>query len=341
MRSRWWLLACFGCSAARTAPSAPIFVEPAGSAAAAVPVVSAPLPAPPAPAPCLPADAELHLSRDGERLVLCAYGETGITGCWNVDRQSGRFAARPIAPQPGIGFHITGGCYEGMCVPAVVPVVTTDDYVFVALHPDGKRAAILSNNRVTLFDRATKKEQRRFPLRKGGNVVGANELSNTAMGLWFVGETVYVRGDDAGPASALFRYSTRGLAVGSHWGLFGGGATVSGDGLVFEENAMLRVTVFDSQSPGGKTAKRSMAGTPCDAPFFQFDFSSLDASDPAQAACAAYLDKHVAAYGRAELLLGGDELVGFAPEVGVFVADATTLLEKSRAPVALCPAPPP
>ena len=291
--------------------------------------------APALPATCLTRDPDLvisyQLARIGDELVVCGSSYDHLRGCWTLDPATGAVAARARAPIPGAGFPVKDGCHDGMC--SGRPPADDDEWSvkLFALHPDGKRAVLLAGLRVTLFDVASKRVTGSFLLR-GADTVAEGQLSNSPAGLWFVGDTIYVRGDDAGPASALFRYDLTGKALGGLWGLYHGGVGVDGASLVLQEDAVSTVQILDglrARPVRTRTVPRG-ACTPSDLPEW-----SADDDDPAQAACLAYLGRHYQPYDGAQLVSDGPDLIGFTGGQ-LFVLDGKTLAEKRRVDVARC-----
>jgi hypothetical protein len=238
-----------------------------------------------------------------------------------------------VKPIPGDGIPVTGDCYQGLCW---APPKEGGDIVFLAFHPDGKRAAVLRGREISLYDMATKKATASFPLNRG-DTLNENEVFNSPNGLWFVGESVFVLGVDAGPAQAVFAYDLAGKATSSHWGLYNGGATASGDRLIFEENGLSKIFFLGVTVT---SMERHVPKGPCKAGD-EAEWSEMREDDSGSKACANYIRKTFAPYRGAQLVADGKDLVGFAPATGVFVLDAKTLVQKSSAKVAICPKPAP
>ena len=271
-----------------------------------------------------------QLGRVGDDLVLCVRGADGLRGCWTLDPVTGAAVARPTAPIPGAGFPVTGGCYQGMCSTAVAPRVPEQDAALVALHPDGRRAAMLEGGRLTVFERAGARVVTSFLLR--GDQAGDQMISNAATGLWFVGETIYVRGDDAGPAAVLIRYDLSGRARSTLHGLYLGGVGVAGATLLVQEDALSTLRREDGVRTG-RAQRRSVPAGPCT--FAEAGDGEFLGDDPADAPCRAYLARTYRPYAGAQLVDHGEGLVGFTGSQ-LFVLDGTTLAETRRVEVARC-----
>jgi hypothetical protein len=178
------------------------------------------------------------------------------------------------------------------------------------MHPDGKRAAVLAGESVTIFDIASKKATLTFPLRKKGDgTVSDNEITNSPMNLWLAGETAFIYGSDAGPAAALFPYSLKGNAIGpAYWSVYLGGVAIDDDKLVLNEEALTKLTILDGVAKKGKTVVRKVPKGPCtyDDPELEIPADYRPGTDK----CKDYLFKHWLPYTGAQIVSDGKGYLG-------------------------------
>lgn len=282
-------------------------------------------------ASCIPDG--LHWGRIGADLVGCSSEDTA---CWTIDPKTGAASPRTAGHLPGVGFAVDiaklprPGCYEGLCWTAPKREPDTEvTAIWVAYHPDGKRAVILDDPSATIFDLATKKP------------VGTlqADLSNSLGGLWFAGTFVAYAGYDAGPYAVLvYHDATTGKKAGTFEELFGGGVGISSTGaFILAADSMTSVRVIDGASTKGKTTKRKLPKPPagCEPLDPALDTES---KDPKDKACVAFANKHYTPYSGVTLL---DDPTGAAAFIGLasgemFTLD-TNLVETSRVKLPTCP----
>jgi len=215
---------------------------------------------------------------------------------------------------------VHGGCYQDMCWGDAGPT-------FVAVHPDGKRAAALDGSgKITIFDIAAKKAVIKFaPL----------EVTNQPGNLWFAGEGVFIRGNDAGPASVLWAYSLDGKLRASFQGLYHGQAAITSDGrIAINEYALATLTILGPTFPKGTVVTRTVPKGPCkpeDVPEWT--------DDTIAAGCKAYLDKHYAPYDGAAVIDDGANYSALDTDGTLLQLDGKTLAETKRVKLAKCPKP--
>ncbi|MCW5808502.1 MAG: hypothetical protein KIT31_39490 [Deltaproteobacteria bacterium] len=298
----------------------------AATVAAAPDAAEAPSPPKQAlPATCIPWESStlaIGFAKIGAQLAACASDHEGMRGCWNLDGKTGAITKRDLAPLPGVGFPVKGKCYEGLCSRAA----TQDEGMLVALHPDGKRAASLEGDAVTVFDLASKKATSTFKF----------EIGLQPQALWFVGDTVFVRGDAAGPGSDLSMFKLDGKqAAEPYRGLYHGGVAVTDGKLVVQETALTTVAIHDGLNEITKVGPRNVAKGPC-GPLDEPEWAAMEGGDAKQKKCLAYVKKHYAPFDFAQLVIDGDKLVGLT-RGALFTLDGKTLAEKSRVKLAICP----
>lgn len=270
----------------------------------------------------------------GRELVSCHPDGGGGHACWTIDKATGKVQARRGEPLPGVGFYVDRDrlgkprCFQDLCWPTSGE--DTSVPLFVAYHPDGARAAIDDGGRVFVFDRASKTIVSSFVAR----------LSNSLMGLWFVGDLILVAGTDAGPYAEVEVYSARGKHLTEYDEFFQGGLGITSDGrALIAEAASDTITVLNGKTGKGKKRKRRVPPRPpadCD----PID-PSLDPSDrdPKRQACLAFRARHYGPYISAVFVDSGRDFIGGTHD-WLVVIDGRTLAEKSRVRLAVCPRPP-
>jgi hypothetical protein len=259
-----------------------------------------------------------------------------VFGCWNVDAK-GALSARPPTPVPGTTTAPAPGtsCLQGLCWPAPANPEDAPTNVRVAVHLDGKRAAVLAGERVHLFDVPGKKLTKTFPLRRKDDTVGKDEITNGPVDLWFIGETVFVLGHDAGPAAALFPYSVAGRAIGPMlWGMYLGGAAIDEDKLVYSEDELVKLHVLDGRGKIVRSVTRKLPRSPCKPEDTDPDFMVPEDYRPGADKCVDYRVKHFVPYRNAQIVTSGTGYVGLAGGE-LFTLDAR-LAETSRVKLARC-----
>ncbi len=294
---------------------------------------------------CLPSwedpDGErtLVLGNVGGALALCAVDTfAGPVACWALDAASGKLTARAPKPFPGVGIPIRDDrCYEGLCWPA--PPGGEPDapgVAYLAYHPDGKRAAVRVGETVLIFDVAEKKPTRTFKLRDGESV-GPKEITNAPGPIWFLGETVFVLGYDAGPAAAVFAYSARGKALGAvDWGVFNGAVAALDEAQLGVNSVGLSELVIAAGKTGKvvKRVRRAVAKGPCrvkDQPEW-----SAEAMGDENSACFKYLAEVFGGWAGVQIVRHGEGFVGLAIERGEIVTLDARLREKGRVALVRC-----
>ena len=259
---------------------------------------------------CIPAWGEeglvqrLELARVGDELRVCARpgmeGAAGALGCWAVDPRSGRLEARPAVPLPGHAFAVSGTCHDGLSWRGEVSVERDGERdgereeasALFAYHPDGRRAVVLADGVVVVFELASRAVVSRFPVVTG--VEG--ELTNAAVSMWFLGEMIFIGGFDAGPAAAVFAYHASGGVAGpADWGLYNGGAgPLDGRRFGVNRDGLSALAVVDAVSGRLETVARKVPRGPCG------PSAALELADPdpvmsdISPRCVAHLKRHYA-----------------------------------------------
>lgn len=171
---------------------------------------------------CLPAALKepnapkLELAAIGKDAVLCATDTNperllGVVACWKVeDLAAGKLAYQEPRPLPGRSVPVKleeGNCARGMCLPEGTKI-PDDKIVQVSWNDDGSKAVIVAQDDVHIFDAATRDRETGFEIR------GDQGVSNDPFAVHWVGETIFIEGADAGPASMVWAFKLDGTAVG-------------------------------------------------------------------------------------------------------------------------------
>jgi hypothetical protein len=147
--------------------------------------------------------------------TLCASNDrqqAGLLGCWTIDPATGAMSSSPAAFLPGhsqIAKTDANGCIEGSCVPEA----SADELLAWVVSTSGERAAILRENTVYVFDVKTKTRTGAIPL-FGNGVPDATSVGNQPIRIFYIGDTLYVVGADAGPYIAVWSFKDDGRRTG-------------------------------------------------------------------------------------------------------------------------------
>lgn len=158
----------------------------------------------------------LEVAAVGGELVVCAIDIEpdrllGPVACWKVDLKASPIglAYIPATPIPGRGLSVKldDRCARGYCLPkdAKVP---GGNIVHMAWHPEGAKVAVVAGDDLHLFDAASKAHEKSFSIR------GEKGVTNAATAVHWVGEVIYVEGDE-GAAAAVWAFKSDGTAVGA------------------------------------------------------------------------------------------------------------------------------
>lgn len=258
-------------------------------------------PPPPPPPPCIPATAELALGRVGDDLVACT---RDAATCWDVDDKTGELGEHEPMRLPGYGYR--------------------DGDTLVATSADGRVVKVSATEMVVFSDKGQTLSQR--ALRDPKGKAAAKELAGAPVMAWFVGETVYVAGDDA-----VWVYPIDKPAELPIRGLRGGGVGVSDGVLAVHETALSRLTVADGKTKR-VTKGRARHDEVCVPPE-----SYAIGSEPSETdACGAHLKDKYRPYLGATIIADGTGFIGFDPKTrAMFVLDEH-LAETARMPLATC-----
>ena len=261
------------------------------------------------PSACIRGDRGYLLARVRGDVVLCS-----TVDCFTL-LDGGRITARSPEPVPAVSDAYEGTCARGLCWSA------TPAKVRIAFNPDGKRAALIDQNwDVTIYDVATSRPVAKFHADIPGE-------------FWFIGDTVYIASAPAGPGSELYAFSFDGKFELVPGGMFHGNVALSDpQHLVFEDNGLRSVELLDGLHAPARSVKRRVPAGPCEAPEDGDEWKDLTG------ACGDYVRQQFARYDRSYVIADGDRDVGFTPETHeLFWVDATTLAERERVRLVICP----
>jgi hypothetical protein len=292
----------------------------------------------------VPNGPRLEMAAIGADAVICANDTDrerllGPIACWKVDLAEGGLIYQAAAPLPGrsIAVKLEDRCARGFCLPKEAKL-PDDKIAYVAWNEDGSKAVMLAGDEVHLFDATARARESGFGIR------GEKGVTNTPDAIYWLGDTLFIHGVDAGPASYVFVFKLDGTAVGpvTH---AGGKDMVStaGGGLVMldrnrvgvVEKGFSQVTVYEADSGKRSKIARTVSKGPCKQP--EIDSFWADGEVPAK--CKEHLNKQ---YGH---LIGADAVAGKTnllvllrgPRLGeLAVLDVKTLAEKKNFKLPWC-----
>ncbi|MGN6105984.1 MAG: hypothetical protein ACTHU0_12830 [Kofleriaceae bacterium] len=296
---------------------------------------------------CLPASlkekdaGQLSLGAVGDDAVLCL----GEIACWKVDLGSGSLTYQAFSPLPGRswGGDIHDRCSRGYCLPKDAAIGDTDHLPLVR-SPDGAKVAMLAGDNVYIFDAGTKAREGNFSIR------GEKGVTNDPIRLYWVGDTIFVEGQDQGPYAAIFAFKADGTAVGPleamgaknaaplsiHGGSF---VVLDPKRVAVSERGFSTVTTYEIAS--GKRAKlvRKLPKAPCKND--EIERYWVDSASGLPAKCKDHLDKTFGHLVGADAVAGGKSLLVLlrgARTGELAVLDAKSLSEKKSIKLPWCEA---
>ena len=290
----------------------------------------------------------IELGTVGKIPTLCAYeralgSEAGKPlGCWTVDLKTGALGASTASGLPGRGHRVdldTKGCANGYCIPPA-----DGQKPFFAVSTDGKHAAILTTERLTIFDTKTKAKVTDIELAKADAPEQTN-VSNSAWGLLYNGDTLFVIGADAGPFIGVWVFKENGDRAGrviigeDSVNVFNGGYGILGaDRVALVDAGLQNLTIVTGANAAKKTTKRTVSYTPCTKD--QFEEWTLGDDGSLKGACKAAIDAKYRPYVDVSPIQApsGDIVVALSgPAQGsLAVLNPATLKETRRLKLARC-----
>ena len=170
---------------------------------------------------CLPTSLKddnaprLDFAAIGKDLVVCANDSDrtrllGAIACWKVAVDTGALTYQDPTPLPGanIDVQLDDRCARGFCLPKDAKV-GDEKLAHMSWNLDGTKVAVLAGDEVHLFDGSSKAHETTF------SVKGDKGVSNDPVAVHFVGDQIFVEGDDKGGAfRAVWQFKNDGTAVG-------------------------------------------------------------------------------------------------------------------------------
>jgi hypothetical protein len=292
----------------------------------------------------------LELGAVGSEAIVCAMDTDserllGAAGCWTINLSSSGLVFRDRNAIPGRGYHaaVHGGCVRGYCLPKDQEA---GDKAMIAWSLDGKQAAVLAGEQVHLFDAESKELSKSVALRDGAH--GDKALPGEATGLWFVGDTLFLQGGEAGKAS-IWMYKADGSAAGPLLGLgkgnppvemsHGSFSVLDKDRVAVAERGFSTLTIFEVET--GKRSKlvRKVSAGPCRSAQVESFFSAEPGEIPAK--CLTHLKKTYAHFMGTTMVAGSKNFLGAlsGDRVGeLAVIDSKNLSEKRSINLPWCDA---
>lgn len=285
--------------------------------------------------------AELTLGSIAGVSLVCVVRDAKVFGCWDIDPKSGKLTARAVSAPPGRSIEAAPDakrCVDGYCLPPATGKFP--DRVLMATSTDGQHVVVgeWGSGSASIFDVASKKRLRTFDY---SGTTDATIIGNSVVGLLYLGNTLYVRGSDAGPYEAVYAIKDDGTHLGhvtdGKDDLFsideGAASALDADRLALTDPFFQQLVIVSAKDNRRTVIKRPFALGPCTE-------SDLDVVEPPAKKCEKYFAKAFAPYSGAELvaLPGGELLIALSSKlVGqLAILDGTTLAEKRRVRMPIC-----
>ena len=256
----------------------------------------------------------------------------GPVGCWSVDLATGTLTSKAAAPLPGhaLPVNLDDRCARGYCLPkdALLPA---DAVAHMVWNPELTKVAVLTGDKIHVFDAPSKAHESTFSIRGDKGAVG----EPTA--LHWNASTLFVEASD-GTSSGVWAFGVDGAAQGALEPLGGkdkaplsthnGSFVVLGDSRVgISEQGMSALTTYETDS--GKRARlvRKVAGAGCKKA--ELDGYWKDPSTAISTKCKDFIAKNYAHLVGADVVAGKNLLVLLrGPRLGeLAVLDAKSLAE--------------
>src|SRR5262249_32259306 len=133
--------------------------------------------------------------------------------CWTVNPTTGALGASAATSIPGWGRRTdvdAQSCINGYCIP---PIPADANRPFFATSTDDAHAAILTGERLYVFETSKKTKVAEIDIRKADS----NDeiyVTNAPWGLLYNGDTLFVIGADAGPFIGVWMFKQNGNRAG-------------------------------------------------------------------------------------------------------------------------------
>jgi hypothetical protein len=304
-----------------------------------------------ADSPCLP--KAIKAKSDPTKLDLGIASGTPIVcagdACWDVDLKTGALTARAGKTPPGHSSDAkvdAKGCADGYCT-GQKPTEEDPDYTaFVVTSTDGAHVAVVPRTQkdqiLTVFDARTKKLTKTIRL-MDDKAPGNTSVGNIVADVFYVGNTIYIAGADAGPYEAVWAFKDDGTRVGllgdagddtGGFSIYQGSVNIADDShVILTDGWAEHALVVSTKDNAKKTIARAVKRAPCGGNDF------LPDAQP-KGKCARHLAKAFEPYEEMKLvtLADGTFLAAFSGNASgdLAILDPSNLTEKKRLHLKVC-----
>lgn len=295
----------------------------------------------------------LELGLVGGSVTLCTRKKADAprrAGCWTVNPTTGALTASTAKALPGHSQDVTAdaaGCIAGYCP---TPRPEADARLMWATSTNGARAVVLSRGEAHVFDATSKALLRKITLIGGDEDVPRHTIvTNVAIRVLYLDDTIHVVGQDAGPFAAVWSFRDSGARLGQMTvtgqpdtnpiDVYRGGTSIIDGGHVgLADTALRRLVILDA---AGKrtTIVRQVSHAPCSEEDLGEAFHTDD-TRRMPAACRRIIATQFVPYYDVGLvrLPSGTFLAALAGKHAgeIAILDKTTLREVKRFKLARC-----
>jgi hypothetical protein len=290
----------------------------------------------------------LEFAAIGKDLVVCANDTDrtrllGPVGCWKVAVDTGALTYQDPTPLPGVNIDVQldDRCARTLCLPNDAKL-GDDKLAHMSWNSDGTKVAVLVGDDVHLFDGSTKAHESTF------SVKGDKGVSNDPVAVHFVGDAIFVEGEDKGGSfRAVWQFKPDGTAVGPLVGIgvkdgkplsiyHGSFSMLDGDHVGLADHGLETMTSFEVSTGKRIKAVRKLGKTACKPDEVETFWKDGDkVSDKCRGSMASLYSPYISATGvmgrKSLVLMYRDDRLG---ELGLL--DPKTLAEKSVLKMAWC-----
>lgn len=290
----------------------------------------------------------LELAAVGNDAVLCALDTDesrllGPVACWKIDLGSGALTYMPAAPIPGRGISVLldDRCARGFCLPKDAKVPASK-VARMTWSTDGSKVAVLVGDDMHIYDSSSKAHESSFSIR------GDKGVTNDPVAVHWVGEMLFVEGNDQGPFAAVWAFKADGTAVGGIEAIgakdgkplstYGGSfSLLDKTRVAVSEQGFSTLTIYETSTGQRSKLVRKLTKPPCKNDEVSAYWN--DQNDKVGAKCKDALDKSFAALQGATAVAGSRNLLVMlrGPRLGeLAVLDGKTLAEKKAIKLPWC-----
>jgi hypothetical protein len=280
----------------------------------------------------------LELAAVNKEIVVCAMDTDrtrllGPIGCWKVGLD-GSLTYQDAAPLPGrdIDVRLDGRCARGFCLPKDAQLDGIK-VAHIAWNLDGSKVAVLAGDDVHVYDASSKAHESSFTIR------GDKGVTDDPVAIHFLGDTIFVEGQDDGPFSAVWQFKADGTPVGPLVAIgskdnkplstYHGSFTLLEPKLVgISERGFSTFTTFDTETGKRTKAVRKVAKPSCKADEIETYWKD---GDKVTDRCRDSMSKLYGAFQGADAFMGSKSLLLMlrGDRLGELVAvDPRSLAEK-------------